>query len=166
MDQDGPLTPSPGQRRRDAWLLSGDDLLLIELGPLLGEHYRTHPVDNIEALARASASGWMLLLDVIDLPDAQAQAVRLATRYPLAPVIVFCADGDINAWKNLPAARTVCAVIERSAIQGPALARALAEAERRLDSAGTAITSTTMRHLEMPASGGAADRKPDRKSVV
>lgn len=160
MDQDGPITTAPGQRRRDAWLLSGDDLLLIELGPLLGEHYRTHPVDNIEALSRASASGWMLLLDVVDLPDAQAQAVRLATRYPLAPVIVFCADGELNTWKNLPAARTVCAVLERSAIQGPPLVRALAEAERRLDAASSAITSTTMRRLEMPADDGAADRKP------
>jgi TonB family protein len=160
MDQDGPITTAPGHRRRDAWLLSGDDLLLIELGPLLGEHYRTHPVDNIEALSRASASGWMLLLDVIDLPDAQAQAVRLATRYPLAPVIVFCADGELDTWKNLPAARTVCAVLERSAIQGPPLVRALAEAERRLDAASTAITSTSMRRLEMPADDGAPDRRP------
>jgi protein TonB len=153
MGQEGPVNVAQGTRRREAWLLSADDLLLIELGPMLGDRYRTQPVDTVEALGRASAAGWLLLLDVVGLEEPQALAARLATRYPQAPVIVFCADGDLPNWKNQPAARTVCAILERSAIQSPALAKALAEADRRLDAAATAATGRALPRLEENVAG-------------
>jgi protein TonB len=150
MGQERPQSAAQGTRRREAWLLSADDLLLIELGPLLGDRYRTHPIDNVEALSRASAGGWLLLLDVVGLEDAQATAVRLATRHPQAPIIILCAEGELPNWKNLPAARTVCAILERNALAGPAMGRALAEADRRLDGAATAATTNALPRLEEP----------------
>jgi TonB family protein len=143
-----PSAAAPGTRRREAWLLSADDLLLIELGPLLGDRYRTHPIDDAEALHRASADGWLLLLDVVDVADGHALAARLASRYPQAALIVFCADHELAAWKSPPAPRSVCAVLERNALQGPALTRALLEAERRLESAATADTSDALPRLD------------------
>ena len=69
--------PSAGGRRHDLYLLCGDDALLLELGPLLGERYRTRPIDSVEQLDPGSAAPWAMIIDASTRTDARAQAVRV-----------------------------------------------------------------------------------------
>ena len=151
--QERPSTTQQSQRRREAWVLTGDDALLIELGPALGDRYRTHLAEDAQALERANLAAAILLLDASTLPDARALALRLAARHPQLPVIVFCADGNAIEWQAHSDTPNVCAVLERGQLQPAAIARALAEAGRRLDSAGTGATASSLPQLELPSTG-------------
>jgi TonB family protein len=134
-------------------VLTGDDALLIELGPSLGDRFRTHLADDAQSLERASLASALLLLDASTLAEAHALAQRLATRHPQLPVIVFCADGNSIEWHAHSNTPNVCAVLERSQLSPASVVRALAEAERRLDAAGTGTTATGLPRLEPPGAG-------------
>ena len=159
--QAGQDRPAPAQhagRRREAWVLTGDDALLIELGPALGDRYRTHPVDDAQALERASLNSALLLLDASTIPDARTLAQKLFARHPQLPVIVFCADGAALEWQTHSGTPNVCSVLERSQLQPTSILRALAEAEQRLDAAATVTTASALPKLELP--GGDSRRMP------
>jgi TonB family protein len=149
--QERPGSAPQGQRRREAWVLTGDDALLIEIGPALGDRYRTRLADDAQSLEHASLASAVLLLDASTQPDARALAQRLATRHPQLPVVVFCADGDAFEWQAHTSTPNVCAVLERGQLQPAAVARALADAERRIESAGTVTTSNALSRLELPS---------------
>jgi TonB family protein len=134
-------------RRREAWLLSGDDGLLLELGPLLGERYRTRPIDSIEALSEAGAAPWLLVFDASLRHDARAATARIEQQYPMAPIIIVCADGHTAGWASALHRGSVCAIVERSGLAGKAWQDALHTAEQRLDSAAAVATSSTLASL-------------------
>jgi TonB family protein len=132
--------------------------LLIELGPALGDRYRTHPVDDVQALERANFAAALLLLDASTVPDARTLAQKLFARHPQMPVVVFCADGDAIEWQAHSGTPNVCSVLERSQLQPTSILRALAEAEQRLDAAATITTASALPQLALP--GGDARRMP------
>jgi TonB family protein len=131
------------------YLLSGDDGLLLELGPLMGARYRTRPIDSAEQIAPPGTAPWALIIDATARSDARAQAARLKQQYPSAPLLVICQDGSEADWAGPHSRGTVCAVIERSALATPAFGLALAAIDQQLQAAtdDTAAAGATARRL-------------------
>lgn len=145
-------------RRPVLFLLSSDDGLLIELGPLLGERYRTRPIDSAEQLEAPADVHWALLIDATTRKDARAQAARIEQQYPLAPVLVICADGSAADWSAARSRGMVSAVVERSSLQSGAFIEALDTMDRQLNSDALATTQTRAAHGGTAAPGGGAKR--------
>ena len=143
-------TVKAGGRRADLYLLSGDDSLLLELGPLLGDRFRTRPIDSAEQIDLGSPTPWILLIDAVARADARAQAARIEQQHSQAPLLVVCADGKAADWASALSRGTVSAVIERSAMQSGALDAALQTAQSRLSAADKADTTSTMQNLAWP----------------
>ena len=134
-------------KRRDAWLLSGDDGLLLELGPLLGERFRTHPIDSPDALKDAGPAPWLLVFDATTRRDARVMAASLDQQHPLAPIILICADGQAGHWASALQRGSVCAIVERSQVSAATWRDALRTAEQRLDTASNLSTSSSLTSL-------------------
>ena len=117
-DQESRAAASPAVHGRAPilYVLSGDDALLLELGPLLGTRYRTRPIDTAEQIAPASATPWALMIDASARTDARAQAARVKQQYPLAPLLIICADGTTADWSSPLARGALTAMIERGAL--------------------------------------------------
>ena len=129
-------TRAGGSRRPVLFLLSSDDGLLIELGPLLGERYRTRPIDSAEQLEMPTDVPWAMLIDATTRTDARAQAARFEQQHPLAPLLVICADGNAADWAGARSRGMVSAVVERGSLQAGEFAEALRSMDRQL-AAGT-----------------------------
>jgi len=125
-------TPALHGRAPILYVLSGDDALLLELGPLLGTRYRTRPIDTAEQIAPASATPWALMIDASARADARAQAARVKQEYPLAPLLVICADGTTAEWASPLARGALTAIIERGALGSSAFDAALRAADEQL----------------------------------
>ena len=134
-------------KRRDAWLLSADDGLLLELGPLLGERFRTHPIDSPDALKDAGPAPWLLVFDATTRRDARIVAASLDQQHPLAPIILICADGQADNWASALQRGSVCAIVERSQLSAATWRDALRTAEQRLDTAANLSTSSSLTSL-------------------
>jgi TonB family protein len=135
--------------RKDLYLLSGDDSLLLELGPLLGDRYRSRPIDAADQIDAVSLVPWLLIIDATARTDARAQAARIEQQHPLAPLLVICADGKATDWASPLGRGMVSAVVERSALAA-ALPEALMAIELRMNAAATAITSNAFADLAGP----------------
>src|SRR5258706_3440448 len=133
---DAPITPTRavGSRRPVLFLLSSDDGLLIELGPLLGDRYRTRPIDSAEQLEVPVDVPWALLIDATTRNDARAQAARFEQQHPLAPLLVICGDGNAVDWAAARSRGMVSAVVERGSLQSSEFAEALRAMDRQLAS--------------------------------
>ena len=131
--------PTAGNRRPVLYLLSSDDGLLIELGPLLGSRYRTRPIDSAEQLEPAGELPWAMLIDATTRTDARAQAARLEQQHPLVPILIVCAAGTASDWASARARGMVSAVIERNALQTAAFADALATVDRQLSASAAEV---------------------------
>ena len=131
-----------GGRRKDLYLLSTDDNLLLELGPLVGEAFRTRPIETAEQLNDAGSVPWLVFIDARVLADAQAQVALIEQKFRLAPQVVVCPDGRAGEWTHPLARGSVCAVIERGALKSAALGSALSAAELRLNSVAPMSPST------------------------
>ena len=130
------LSAAPaGARAPVVYLLSGDDGLLLELGPLMGARYRTRPIDSAEQIAPSGTAPWALIIDASARTDARAQAARLKQQYPSAPLLVICPDGSEADWAGPRSRGTVCAIIERSALPTPAFEIALGAVDEQLQAA-------------------------------
>jgi TonB family protein len=135
---------------------------LLELGALLGDRYRTRPIDGIDQLSGAGPTPWLLIIDATARSDARAQAARVEQHYPFAPVLVVCADGRTADWASALERGMVSAVVERGTLQSGALGEALAAAERRLPASAAGMPSaagipSAMQNLEWP--GKSAPRR-------
>ena len=118
-------------RRTEIVVVSSDDGLLIELGPVLGERFRVHAVDRLEAIAGIPAtSRWLGLIDTASVPDAREAVTQLRRLYAGAPLIVVASTP--GEWTSSVPQDGVVAVIARDHIAGPALIDALTVAESRL----------------------------------
>jgi hypothetical protein len=137
-------TRAPGSRRPVLFLLSSDDGLLIELGPLLGDRYRTRPIDTAEQLEVPVDVPWALLIDATTRNDARAQAARFEQQHPLAPLLVICADGNAGDWASARSRGMVSAVVERGSLQARDFAEALHTMDRQLaaDALDAALAAT------------------------
>ena len=124
------------------YLLSGDDGLLLELGPLMGARYRTRPIDSAEQIAPSGTAPWALIIDATVRTDARAQAARLKQQHPAAPLLVICPDGSEADWAGPRSRGTVCAIVERSALSTPAFEAALAAVDQQLQAAAVDTTAT------------------------
>ncbi len=150
---DGNAPQAARTRRIEAVVLSGDDDLIIDLGPVLGDRYRTRPLDSADDLAANPLSGdSLIILDGVRRPDARAVAARLESQSPTAPIIAVVGHGEEAQWATALARGSVIAVVPRDGIGGPALRRALEAAETRLQTqAAPTIT--------LPAVPGAGGRR-------
>lgn len=161
--QDTTATPTraPGSRRPVLFLLSSDDGLLIELGPLLGERYRTRPIDSAEQLEVPADVPWALLIDATTRNDARAQAARFEQQHPLAPLLVICANGSAADWASARSRGMVSAVVERGSLESGEFAAALRTMDRQLtsDALDAALAAT-------PANDGATPRWRPRWLLV
>jgi len=140
-------------RRKDLYLLSGDDGLLLELGPLLGDRYRSRPIEAADQIEAGSLAPWLLIIDATARHDARAQAARIEQQHPLAPLLVICADGKAIDWASPLARGMVSAVVERGTLAAQ-LPEALMAIELRMEAAATAITSNAFRDLAGPDYAG------------
>ena len=153
----GPLEGNAPQaartRRIEAVVVSSDDGLIIDLGPVLGDRYRTRPVDSPDDLAANPLNGdSLVILDGVHRADARAVAARLEAQSPAAPIIAVVAHGDEPLWASALARGSVVAVVPRDGIGGPALRQGLEAAETRLQTqAAPTIT--------LPAVPGAGGRR-------
>jgi len=129
------------------YLLSGDDGLLLELGPLMGARYRTRPIDSAEQIASSGTAPWALIIDATARTDARAQAARLKQQHPLTPLLVICPDGSEADWAGPRSRGTVCAIVERSALATAVFEAALGAVDQQLRAAAvdTAVAGTAAR---------------------
>ena len=134
------VAPAVHGRAPILYLLSGDDALLLELGPLLGTRYRTRPIDSADQIDPITTAPWALMIDATARTDARAQAARVKQQYPLAPLLVICADGTAADWASPLARGALSAVIERSALSSEAFEAALASADLQMAASSTAGT--------------------------
>jgi TonB family protein len=130
LTQEHPSNSVTSQVRRlrvDAILISSDDSFLIELGPLLGDNYRTHTVDSPLALGNfAHRGGWLAIVDVAALADARAVVSRMSQRYPKAPIIVVTPNAA--DWTALVSRGAIVDAIARSELSGTRFTEALSKA--------------------------------------
>lgn len=132
------VAPAVHGRAPIMYLLSGDDALLLELGPLLGARYRTRPIESADQIDPITTAPWALMIDATARTDARAQAARVKQQYPLAPLLVICADGTTADWASPLARGALSAVIERAALSSEAFEAALASADLQLSANGAA----------------------------
>ena len=134
LTQEQSPTSVTSQNRRlrvDAILISSDDSFLIELGPLLGDNYRTHTVDSPLALGNlAHKPGWFAIVDVAALPEARGAVTRMAQRYPHAPIIVVTPTAA--DWSSLVGAGSIVDAIPRSELSRTRFNEALSKAVARV----------------------------------
>jgi protein TonB len=142
------------------YLLSGDDSLLLELGPLLGTRYRTRPIDSAEQIDPADTTPWALMIDASARTDARAQAARVRQQYPLAPLLVICADGTTADWASPLARGALTAIIERGALGSEAFEAALSSAD------GQMAADTAASHTDSATPGTLWERAPARLVIV
>lgn len=131
------------RRRPDAYVLSSDDALLLELGPLLGERFRSRPIDQVEDLPAESAVPWLAVIDATR-PDARAMVHRIELAHPRAPLIVVAAEGQESGWLAAQARGSIFAVVSQQQLSSSALRDALDQAEKRLETAAAPATGSSL----------------------
>ncbi|HWG77862.1 MAG TPA: TonB family protein [Steroidobacteraceae bacterium] len=147
--------------RLDAVVICNDDTLLIELGSLLGERFRTHTVDSPAEIATAvSAPHWVGIVDVESLPDARAAVLRMETQFPRCPLILVVPRPA--EWSAAVARGTAVAAVAREDMVGPRLVEALTAAESRLRADSESVSPTSHAPEDAGARGGAALRSNAR----
>jgi len=112
-------------------IVSSDDGFLIELGPVLGDGYRTRTVEQPSQIeGTVEGSHWLAIIDTASLTDAHTTVARLEQQHRSAPIIVIANNPD--EWSSAVARGNVIAVVAREQMAGKALIDALAAASLRL----------------------------------
>jgi TonB family protein len=124
-------------RRVELLVVSPEDEFLIELGPVIGERYRTHPVDTPGAIATVGSehAPRIILLDGNALEDARGAVALIEQAHPRLPIIVIAAARDDDYWRAAVARGAIIDVITRAELSGDRIKAALARAEARARSA-------------------------------
>jgi TonB family protein len=134
-------SPVARTRRTELFVLSSDDGLLLELGPVLGERFRTRPIEQPSEVAAAAGRPYIVLLDATARPDARALLAALETVDAAAPIILIAADDDENHWAASLLRGALCAVVPRSALGSARFTDALNKAERHQHTAAAAAAT-------------------------
>ncbi|MGA2563552.1 MAG: energy transducer TonB [Steroidobacteraceae bacterium] len=143
-------------RKSEVVIVSTDDELLIELGPVLGDRYRVHTVDRLSAIDGAARTArWLAIIDATAILDGPPTLLRIERQFPKTPLIVIAADP--SQWTPSVLRSNVVTVVAREDIAGQALSDALAAAESRLRDA-VSPESTSLDQSAADAAGGGARR--------
>ncbi len=124
--------PQSGKRRTEVVIVGAGDELLIEVGPALGDNYRTFSADTAGEIAGLSVSSWIGVYDATtpgNRPQRLCAARITVWRAPLDRPVCRSGPGQLADVLSRGAA---CAVISRSEISVAAFAAALAKATQRL----------------------------------
>jgi TonB family protein len=141
--------------RAEVVVVSSDDALLIELGPVLGNRYRTHTVDTpAEIAATVRSPRWIGIVDVTSLADARGAIARMELQYHRCPLIIVAANPE--EWAGAVARGAASAAVGRHELAGPRLGEALSAAEARLRAENSSESSPAAAD---PAGGSAAAGK-------
>jgi TonB family protein len=114
------------------------DESLIEVGPALGDQYRTYSADSAAELPGIAATSWIGLYDATAGADARSRFAQLEQQYLSHPWIVLCADEDRSNWQSALSRGSACAVISRAEISVESINAALEKAGQRLSGLQTA----------------------------
>ena len=136
-DPDSGQRPSQNRRRTDVVLVGLGDESLIEVGPALGDDYRTFSADSAAELPGITATSWIGLYDATAGADARSRFAQLEQQYVSHPWIVLCADEDRSNWHSALSRGSACAVIARTEISVDSINAALEKARQRLTGAHT-----------------------------
>jgi len=138
-ERPAPATATPVRTRRtELYLLSSDDELLLELGPLLGERYRVRTIDEPAELPPEAGRACLLILDSTRRPDALAVVAQIEQQYPSAALIALIGTDATAQWSAVLSRGVVCAVVPRADLSSGAFTEALQRAEARLADQATA----------------------------
>jgi periplasmic protein TonB len=124
--------PGPGARRTEVVIVGAGDETLIEVGPALGDQYRSFSVDTAGEIADLSASSWIGIYDASNQTAGRSAFAQLESQYHQQPWIVICADEDRPNWRDVLSRGGACAVIARGELSVPAFTAALEKATQRL----------------------------------
>lgn len=125
-------SPQQARRRTDVVLLGLGDESLIEVGPALGDQYRTFSTDSVAELAAVTATAWIGIYDATTAADARSRFAQLEQQYPAHPWIVLCTDEDRAGWQSALSRGSACALIARAEISIDSINVALDRARQRL----------------------------------
>jgi TonB family protein len=132
-ERPAPATATPARTRRtELYLLSSDDELLLELGPLLGERYRVRTIDELSELPSEAGRACLLVVDSTRRSDALALVVQIEQQYPGAAMIALVGTEEVPQWHGVVARGVVCAAVPRIELASGAFSEALQRAEARL----------------------------------
>jgi TonB family protein len=123
---------NPGARRTEVVIVGAGDELLIEVGPALGDQYRSYSVDTAGEIADLSVSSWIGVYDASNHTAGRSAFAQLESQYHQQPWIVLCADEDRPNWRDVLSRGGACAVIARSELSVPTFTAALDKATQRL----------------------------------
>jgi TonB family protein len=141
----------PSRRRTEVVIVGAGDETLIEVGPALGDEYRTFSVDTANEIADLAVGAWIGLYDATTQSAGRSAFAQLESQYGRQPWIVLCSDEDRPNWRDVLSRGAACAVIARGELSTDTLTTALIRAAQRLaDSA----------HNDGPSSPGLTPRSP------
>src|SRR5579863_3049566 len=125
--------PSKASKRRiEVVIVGAGDETLIEVGPALGDEYRTFSVDTATEIADLAATSWIGLYDATTQTAGRSAFAQLETQYGRQPWIVLCSDEDRPNWRDVLSRGAACAVIARGELNSASLTAALVKAAQRL----------------------------------
>jgi len=140
-------------RKTEVVIVSTDDGLLIELGPVLGDRYRVHTVDHLSAIDGAARTArWLAIIDAASITGGSAALVRVERQFAHTPLIIIAADP--SQWTPSVLRSNAVSVVARVDIAGQALSDALAAAEKRLRDAASPESAFVDQSPAKPATGG------------
>ena len=113
-----PETPAeplqPGKRRTEVVIVGAGDELLIEVGPALGDQFRTFSADTATEIASLPLSSWIGVYDATAHGAGRNAFALLESQYGSQPWIVLCADEDRPNWRDVLSRGGACAEIGRA----------------------------------------------------
>src|SRR5665213_2942185 len=93
--------PKTASRRIAVVIVGAGDEILIEVGPALGDQYRSHTVDTAAEIASLSATSWIGVYDASNRNEGRSAFAQLESQHPQQPWIVLCADDDRPNWREV-----------------------------------------------------------------
>ena len=144
-------------RRTEIVIVSSDDGFLLQLGPVLGDRYRTRTVDHPDKIHSVTeARRWLAIIDAASLPDAPATVARMERQYPQAEI--FVVTDAPEQWSSALSRGVVIDTFARDQLTSPELLAALSAAETRLlREAGSAASP------DPPPAAGPTSGAPTRR---
>lgn len=121
----------PSKRRIEVVIVGAGDETLIEVGPALGDEYRTFSVDTAAEIADLAVTAWIGLYDATTQQAGRSAFAQLETQYGRQPWIVICSDEDRPNWRDALSRGGACAVIARAELNTASLTAALKRAAQR-----------------------------------
>lgn len=150
---------APRERRIDAYIVSANDMLLLELGPALGERFRTRPVERMDELPADAQAPWVGFIDGAR-EDARTWIQHIERTHPRAALIAIVGNSELGQWQGMVFRGSVCAALTVEQLNSAALADALARAQQRLQQTSPAAVEVPRQRPAGAGFGIGAARPP------